>query len=34
MGTARTTFVIDERGIVQEIIEKIDTKNHAEQIIK
>ncbi|MCW5911307.1 MAG: thioredoxin-dependent thiol peroxidase [Cyclobacteriaceae bacterium] len=33
MGTARVTFVIDEKGIVQEIIEKVDTKNHAGQIL-
>lgn len=32
MGTQRTTFVIDESGIISEIIEKVDTKNHAEQI--
>lgn len=34
MGTARTTFVIDEKGIIAEIIEKIDTKNHTAQILK
>jgi peroxiredoxin Q/BCP len=34
MGIARTTFIIDERGNVAEIIEKVDTKNHATQIIK
>ena len=33
MGTARTTFVIDEQGVIQEIISKIDTKNHAEQVL-
>ncbi len=33
MGTARTTFVIDEQGIISEIILKIDTKNHAEQVL-
>ncbi len=32
MGVARTTFVIDENGILTEIIEKVDTKNHASQI--
>jgi peroxiredoxin Q/BCP len=32
MGVARTTFVIDETGIITEIIEKVDTKNHASQI--
>lgn len=33
MGTARTTFIIDEKGIIQEIIEKVDTANHAGQIL-
>ncbi len=32
MGVARTTFVIDETGNLTEIIEKVDTKNHASQI--
>lgn len=34
MGTARTTFVIDEQGKIAEIIEKVDTKNHTSQILK
>lgn len=34
MGTARTTFVIDEKGVLEEIIEKVDTKNHTNQILK
>lgn len=33
MGTARVTFIIDERGTIEEIIEKVDTKNHTEQIL-
>jgi peroxiredoxin Q/BCP len=33
MGTLRVTFIIDEKGIIQEIIEKVDTKNHASQIL-
>ncbi|MDR2127136.1 MAG: thioredoxin-dependent thiol peroxidase [Prevotellaceae bacterium] len=32
MGTNRTTFIIDENGIIENIIEKVDTKNHAQQI--
>jgi peroxiredoxin Q/BCP len=32
MGVARTTFVIDEQGIINDIIEKVDTKNHSSQI--
>lgn len=34
MGTARTTFIIDENGVIQEIIEKVNTKEHASQILK
>lgn len=34
MGTARMTFVIDEKGIIEEVIGKVDTKNHAAQILK
>ena len=33
MGTARVTFVINEQGVIDEIIEKVDTKNHADQIL-
>ena len=34
MGTLRRTFIFDEQGILTEIIEKVDTKNHAKQILK
>lgn len=34
MGTMRRTFIFDEEGILTEIIEKVDTKNHAAQILK
>jgi peroxiredoxin Q/BCP len=34
MGTARTTFLIDEKGVITDIIEKVDTANHADQIVK
>lgn len=34
MGTARTTFVIDEKGVISEIIEKVKTKDHTAQILK
>lgn len=34
MGTARTTFLIDEQGKIEEIIEKVDTKAHTSQILK
>lgn len=33
MGVLRTTFIIDEQGIIQRIITKVDTKNHVNQII-
>lgn len=32
MGVARTTFIVDEKGIITDIIEKVDTKNHSSQI--
>ena len=34
MGTLRTTYVIDEQGIIIDAIGKVDTKNHTAQIIK
>jgi peroxiredoxin Q/BCP len=34
MGVMRTTFVIDENGIITDVFEKVDTKNHSSQIIK
>ncbi|MDZ4758233.1 MAG: thioredoxin-dependent thiol peroxidase [Bacteroidota bacterium] len=33
MGINRTTFVISEKGIIEQIIDKVDTKNHASQLI-
>jgi thioredoxin-dependent peroxiredoxin len=34
MGVLRTTFIIDNQGIITEIFEKVETKNHSGQIIK
>ncbi len=34
MGVNRTTFIIDEEGIIEKIITKVDTKNHSDQIFK
>lgn|SRR5450759_1634063 len=34
MGVLRTTFVIDEKGIIEKIIEKVNTADHTEQIFK
>lgn len=34
MGTSRTTFIINEKGIIEEVIEKADPKNHTAQILK
>ena len=33
MGTIRRTFIFDENGILTRIIEDVDTKNHAAQIL-
>lgn len=33
-GVLRTTYVIDEKGIIQEVFSKVDTKNHTAQITK
>ena len=33
MGTARTTFIIDEVGIISDIIDKVKTKEHTAQIL-
>lgn len=33
MGTIRRTFIFNEDGILEQIIEKVDTKNHAAQIL-
>lgn len=33
-GIHRTTFVIDEKGIIEEVITKVKTKAHAEQILE
>ncbi len=34
LGIKRTTFVIDEEGNIEEVIEKVKTKEHTTQIIK
>ena len=33
-GVLRTTFIINEEGIVEKVFEKVDTKNHTAQILK
>lgn len=33
-GTLRRTFIIDEQGIIEEIIDKVNTKAHTAQILK
>jgi peroxiredoxin Q/BCP len=33
-GITRTTFVIDEKGVIERIITKVDTANHAAQILE
>lgn len=32
MGVLRTTFIINEDGIIEKIIKKVDTKDHTQQI--
>lgn len=32
-GVLRTTFIISEDGTIEEVISKVDTKNHSKQII-
>lgn len=33
-GVFRTTFVINEKGVIEEVITDVDTSAHAEQILK
>jgi len=33
MGIVRTTFLIDENGMIEDIIEKVNTKDHTSQIV-
>jgi peroxiredoxin Q/BCP len=33
-GTVRTTFLLDENGVIERIIKRPDTKNHAAQLVK
>lgn len=33
MGTLRQTFLIDEHGIIEKVIEKVKTSDHANQIL-
>ena len=33
-GIHRVTFVIDEQGVIEKVIDKVKAKNHAEQILE
>lgn len=33
MGTNRVTFLINEKGIIEHVIDKVETKNHAAQVL-
>ncbi|MDM1552381.1 thioredoxin-dependent thiol peroxidase [Empedobacter falsenii] len=33
-GIHRTTFIIDEKGVIADVIEKVKTKEHAKQILE
>ena len=34
IGMKRTTFIIDEKGVIERVIDKVDTKNHTAQILE
>ncbi|MDR1974321.1 MAG: thioredoxin-dependent thiol peroxidase [Bacteroidales bacterium] len=34
MGLLRTTFIISEKGTIEKVFPRVDTKTHADQIIK
>jgi peroxiredoxin Q/BCP len=34
MGILRTTFIIDENGVISDVIKKVKTKEHASQILQ
>jgi peroxiredoxin Q/BCP len=34
MGVLRTTYIINENGIIESVFDKVDTKNHTKQIIE
>jgi peroxiredoxin Q/BCP len=34
MGVLRTTFIIDEKGVIEKIISKVDTGEHTKQIFE
>tara|TARA_R110000737_G_scaffold352698_1_gene399813 strand:- start:3113 stop:3217 length:105 start_codon:yes stop_codon:yes gene_type:complete len=33
MGVLRTTFIIDEKGVIERVIDDVKSKEHAEQIL-
>lgn len=33
LGTVRTTFLIDENGVIEQVITKVDTQAHAAQLL-
>jgi peroxiredoxin Q/BCP len=33
VGTLRKTFIFDEKGILERVIDKVDTKNHTAQLL-
>lgn len=33
MGILRSTFIINEKGIIEKVVEKVDTKAHTKQLI-
>jgi peroxiredoxin Q/BCP len=33
-GILRTTFILDEKGVIERVIDKVKTKEHAAQILE
>ena len=33
MGINRTTYIIDEKGVIEEVFEKVKVKSHAQDIV-
>jgi peroxiredoxin Q/BCP len=34
MGISRSTFIIDEKGLIASVIDKVNTKDHAKQVLE
>jgi len=34
MGIVRTTVIVDEKGKIEHVVTKVDTANHAQQVLE